>query len=490
MILFNLNKKAFKLSQILEPRDLQRLKSSLGNIFFKIPRRNLYYDNGKANNLGKNENMNFTNSLYTRNLDFVFNLGYNNISELVESNIPLLKMFSLTKDKKLIEKINEHYIDLLEALELGDISVLDEVLEKNLKFVLFNDIVKYSRKNFTFKIINKSSPIEIRFLAFNELYNIEIEREKNFISEDYVMAPFKKNKFILANENTYKPKDNKTILEIEDERKAFEKSDFKTISYNHFVNGLNEQFKVEYCKLKLKPNASDDDLQYFVSLMNSLEKTESKTDQYSMHLKNEFADYYILRDKFIKEKKEKVDLYLHFKENMPNQYKHFFENNANKSFFRNKIKTLKNNWFNKIITQRRQVFGKKSIQVIDVEITSKFRLEILDSDGKNVLNTKFNYYDIFKSASNEKAKNDCDNSSDPFKDLDYDKNYIFEIPEWKWNFNNDSYVQKHVLRIEFEKLNKRLFTSRNLYKTMKITDIDLALNGNRHVKWINENNNS
>jgi len=455
--------------------------NSLNLTFYKIQKKHLYYDSGKISLNNQNIRQNQLNTSYTRNMNFVFNIGYNSLSELIETNIPILKMFYLIRNKKLIQNIQNIYIDLLEAIEFADINALDEILEKNIKFVLYNDLVKYSKNKYSLKILNKNSPIEIRFLAFNELYNIEIDREKNFITQDYIMAPFKKNKFILSNENTYKLKELKTMNEIEFERNVFEKSDFKLIALNHFLNSIKDQFKLEYCRLKLKQNASDEDVQYLVSLMNSLEKTEFKNDQYSMHLKNEFADYYSLRDKFIKEKKEKVDLYIYFKESMPNQYRSFFEKNSNKSFLKNTIKRIKKLWFDKVINPRKYIFGKKSIQVIDVEISSKMRIEVFDENGENILYSKFAYLEDFtdKTEKRESRSNEENN--------DYDKNYIFDIPKWKWDLTEEDYSQKHILRIEFEKLNKKLFTSRNLYKTMKITDIDLALNGNRHFKLVKDN---
>jgi len=449
--------------------------------FYRIQKRNLYYETtGFASD--KNSNTKKTNNNLTRNIDFVFNLGYNSLSEFVENNIPITKTVSLIRNKKLINHIKNHYIDLLEAIEFGDVKVFDEILEKNLKYVLYNDIIKYSKNKYSFKILHKDAPIEIRFLAFNELYNIEIEREKNLITQDYVIAPFAKNKFILANENTYKLKDTKTVFEIDTERKSFENSDFKVIAWNHFQNGLKDQFKVEYLKLKLKPNASDEDLHYLIGLMNSLERIEFKTDQYCTHIKNEFGDYYTLRDKYLKEQKAKVDLYLHFKANMPSQYKTFFEKNSNKSMLRNMLVGLKRMWFDKVINPRKYAFGKKSVQVIDVEISSKMRIEIYDENGENILQSKFHYEEHFKT-NNVNKKEDKQEGGEQ-NASEYDKNYVFSIPRFKWDLSDEDYVQKHLLRIEFEKLNKKLFTSRNVYKSMRITDIDLALKGNRHYRLV------
>ena len=292
------------------------------------------------------------------------------------------------------------------------------------------------------------------------------------------MAPFKKNKYILANEKTYKIKENKSYQEIELEKKTFEESDFKAIAYTHFCGGLNDLFKIEYCKMKLKPNSSDEEIDYFVKIINRVENTEHSNDQYSMHLKKEFSDYFELREKFIKDKKEKVELYEYFKENLTNLYKQFFEKNSNKSFIRNMIVLMKRIWFNKINSPKKNVFGKKSIQVLDIEISSKMRIEIYDENNNNILDSKFGYSNIFKNYNQEK-----ENLND-FQE--YDNNYNFDIPKWEWDLNQLNYNQKHVIRIEYEKLNKRLFTSRNIYNTMKITDIDLALNGNRHFKIIKD----
>jgi hypothetical protein len=479
MLLTNINKSITKHSFCFFCKNTNFVKTTDNISIFKIQRKHLYYDTRTSVN--DNSKILGLNNIFTRNIDFVFNLGYNTLSELIETNISLFRMFSLIRNKKLNDNIKNHYIDLLEAIEIADVNVLDEILEKNFKFVLYNDLVKYSKKNYSIKIKNKKSPIDIRFLAFNELYNIEIDREKNLITDDFVIAPFRRNKFILANENTYKIKETKTVDEIEIEKKIFEKSDFKTIAYNHFTNGLRDRFKVEYCRKKLKQSATDDDIQYLVSIMSSLDKTEFNNDQYSIHIKNEFADYYTMRDKFIKEKKDNIDLYLYFKENMPNQYKTFFERNSNKSFFKNIIVKIKKGLFDKVINPRKYIFGKKSIQVIDVEISSKMRIEIFDENGQNIQYSKFNYGESF----DNKSK---DNKIDENINGDYDKNYIFDIPKWKWDLNHEDFIQKHLLRIEFEKLNKKLFTSRNVYKTLKITDIDLGLNGNKHYRLVKSNN--
>jgi hypothetical protein len=472
-----------------------------------IPNKTLYYDNLKFfqsqnNNQNQNNNNNikaYNNIInknnkikksidenFTRNLDFIFNIGYNKTSELIEKNIPIFQLIKLMQNKKLLENIKIFYIDLLEAIETGDINIFNEILEENLKFNLLKDLVKFSNKNFSLRILNKNSPIDIKLLAFNEIFNVEINREKNIKTSDFILAPFKKNKFILANQATYKIKENKNIMEIENEKKIFFSSVFKEIANRHFLDSLKEKFKVEYCKLKLKKNSSDEDLMYLIKIMKNLDDCELKDDIYSVNLKNEFGDYYTLRERFYKEEKEKIELYTYFKENMPMKYKHFFEKNSQKSIIRNITSNLRRSIFEKIINPRKYILGKKSVWVIDLEISSKMRLDVIDENGDNVLNKYYRYKETYQNKNN----NTNNNSNNPslITEEDYDENYIFELPRNLLDLDdNENYIQKHTFRIELEKLNKRLFTSRLLYNTMKITDIDLALKGNRHVKILDEN---
>lgn len=463
--------------------------------FLKIPNKKLYYDNLKNLYTNNNNKTNKNNNNNTRNLDFILNLGYNNTSSLIEKDISTIDSINFLRNKKLIENIKSFYTNLLESIVSGDVNTFDEILEKNLKFNLLNDLIKFSKKNYTPKISNENSPIEIKFLSFNEIFHVEIDREKNIKTPDFILAPFKKNKFILANSNTYKIKENKTIAEIENEKKIFFSSDFVEIANNHFLESLKEKFKVEYCKLKLKQNASDEDVLYLIKIMKNLDDCELKSDTYSVHLKNEFGDYYKLREKFYFSEKEKVELYEYFKENMPMKYKHFFEKNSQKSLVRNFVSNFRRIIFEKIINPRKYILGKKSVYVIDLEIFSKKRLEFFDENGENIL-LKYGYKENFLAEKVQKLNSKTTSGiyADEDKEFannndneDYDDNYVFKLPKSFWDFEDENFVQKHTMRIEVEKLNKRLFTSRLVLKSMKITDIDLALKGNRHVKIVEEN---
>ena len=174
MLLFSTKNKFYGIKQI-NAKSNKIFK--INNTFIKLSKKNLYYDIGKINTSNKNTNFSKGNS-HTRNLDFVFNLGYNNLSDLIETNIPFSKMFWFLRNKKLINKIKTNYFDLIEAIEFGDIEALDEILEQNIKYCLYNDLTKYNKNKYTFKILNKSSPLDIKFLAFNELFNIEMTEKK------------------------------------------------------------------------------------------------------------------------------------------------------------------------------------------------------------------------------------------------------------------------------------------------------------------------
>jgi hypothetical protein len=109
------------------------------------------------------------------------------------------------------------------------------------------------------------------------------------------------------------------------------------------------------------------------------------------------------------------------------------------------------------------------------------RLEILDKEGKNILESEYNYINKMKSGKNLKNADDYDQDV-----IGYDTSiYKFNIPDRKWNYNNNEYMQTHLLRFEFEvKKNNIRNIFRDSYNTLLITDIDLSLKGNKHFKFV------
>ena len=131
--------------------------------------------------------------------------------------------------------------------------------------------------------------------------------------------------------------------------------------------------------------------------------------------------------------------------------------------------------------------------MLDVEIISKMRLEFVEQiqgGERNVLNLygyRENFLEKSEGTKLSKEKSKGPEEENIYETEEYDEKYIFKMPKSYRDFNDDNFVQKHTLRIEVEKLNKRLFTSRLVLKSMRLTDIDLSLKGNRHVKIVETN---
>ena len=86
-------------------------------LLLNTQKRFIYYDNLDSN----------------RNIDFVFNLGYNDLTTKVKSNLGFMKLTKYLFKKQLLNRIRHYYKHLIFSIEEGEIQIFDEILEKNLK---------------------------------------------------------------------------------------------------------------------------------------------------------------------------------------------------------------------------------------------------------------------------------------------------------------------------------------------------------------------
>lgn len=437
-------------------------KSIRNRLLFNTPKRFIYYDNLDSN----------------RNIDFVFNLGYNDLSTKVKSNLGFMKLTKFLFKKQLLSRIRHYYKHLIFSIEEGEIQIFDEILEKNLKYSLFLDLKKLYEKKYNFKVVNKNEPIFVKILNVYEMDNVNINRELNGEISEYDLAYSKDgNKIFLNKYDPYEQLklEGRSYFDIEREKDAFYKSEYKDQAEKKFYDEAKIQYAFEYLKAKMGNKLSEKNAEYVSNLIDQLEKKEKKTDPYSLELKNQFADYYTNKEKKIQEKVKAADLYDYFRVTMPSHYDTFskvFE--AKKSFFSKLTSNIRQKFYRRFIAKSKHVSKEKTLFIVDVEVTSKMRLEIVNENNENVLDSDYFYSRKMKLSS---FNTDSDHSS-------YDTSiYNFKIPDRKWNYNNPEFMQTHILRIEYERKNKFQNILKKPYNNMLITDIDFSLKGNKHFKF-------
>jgi hypothetical protein len=320
-----------------------------------------------------------------------------------------------------------------------------------------------TQKGYNFQLKNSNEEIFLKILSYYELENINIDRSKNGDINNYYLDYIGKNRIVLLKEK--KNDEFKTYPEIQKERKIFEKSEYKQTTLNKLTEELENKFNLEYARSKVGKIAGDKEIEYIANIIESLNK-EHQDDPYIKNLKEEFSDYFTNKEKYIKTNLSQTDLYLYFKEKSPGVYKRLF--NTKPSILKSFIKSFRNYFKGK------RNFSNKKLCVIDVEIISKMRLDVIDNNGNNLLEKEYSYSRLMKN-SGIKAKEEY---------LNYDTSiYEFKLPDHKWDINNKEFIQSHVIRFEFEK--KGFFNNliKNPYKNMLITDIDLALKGNKHFSF-------
>jgi hypothetical protein len=356
---------------------------------------------------------------------------------------------------------------MLKSIESGNTEQINKIVEQKLRGILYSDLSRFSKKDYQINLVNQSAPIYFKFLNFYELENINLNREANKDLSEHKLQ-YNKHRISISNENTNS--DLKSAYDIIKEREVFNKSEYRQMAEQRFKEDLNIQFNVQYARNKVGVNASDKEIEYIANIIENL--NSNNDDAYIKHLKEEFSDYFYEKQKYLKEKSE-GDLYQYFTEKFPGSYRKLFD--KKESSFKRFTKSLKSS-FKNIFGRRNNKLSKgKTLYVFDVEVLSEMRIEIIDKDSINVLESEYNYSNAIRKNMIAIKENN----------LNYDTSvYSFKLPEYKWNMKNKNYIQSHIIRFEYEKKNFSLNFFNNLYKNMTITDIDLALKGNNHFNSI------
>lgn len=432
------------------------------NNFYKLRRCSLYYDNVNAE----------------RNIDFVLNLGMNRVPDKISSNLNIFTLFKFLLKRKFIGLMKRNYREMLKSMASLDTSGIDRTAEPRLKYVIYSDLVKLSKKGFHVKVVNESAQIYLKILNVYELQNVNVDRDFNGDLDDYEIKYKGKSKIILSKADPNITRDRRSLEEIEKDREIFEGSDFKDLSLNRLRENALMEFNVNYAKVKMGKNQNEQNLEYISNLIDNLNKSEKEDNPYSAELKNEFKDYYSARDKHIMDRVNSTDLYEYFRINFPSHYNKLFSavKSKNIGIARTLMTSLRKHWLDRFSERSKTIAHDKTLYVVDVEMVSQMRLDILDKEGRNVLETVYNYSNVMKSSSNMVSNNN--------ELLDYDTSiYKFTIPESKWNTSDRNYMQTHLVRFEFEKKTKFKNILKSSYDTLMITDIDLALKGNKHFNF-------
>jgi len=444
---------------------INKVNKTTFNSFTKLSKAFLYYDNTSID----------------RNLNFVMNLGYNNASTYLKSNISFIKLTRSYFHFLLKIHMRRLYKQLLKSIETSKIEVLDQILEKDLKLQLYRDISLFSNKNYKIRIVNTKEPIYLKFINIYELENINVDRDLNGNYKDYIMEYKSKNRISVGKaqqNNIFKIKSKK---DIEKEREAFLKSEFNDIALKKLKFEAEMDYNMDYAQKKLGKNIKNEkEINHISNLLDTLKKLENDDSEGAKMVYEKYKDYYMGKSDFIDKKVNSTDLFEFFVFNMKDQYQSLFGSVVDKKtgMIGNIIRWFKKQWILRVMKYSKKVSADKLLYVYDVEVTSKMRIDILDENGDNILDSQYDY------STQMKAVNNSFNNSD---NLNYDTGiYNFKTPEVLWNIQNKEYHQRHVIRFEFEK--KRRFQNlwKSPYKNMIISDIDLVMKGNKHFKFDDE----
>jgi hypothetical protein len=429
----------------------------------KINKKFIYYDNLEVD----------------RNLDFVLNLGYNSIPSKINSEIKIRNLLSLMFKRRLISTIKKRYKNLLYSIEQGDLEIMDNSLEDNIRYVLFRDLKTMYEKSYSIQVVNKKDPIYVKILNVYELENVNVDRRTNGEITEKDLMYMGKSKIILSK---YDPsvelaKDGKSYGEIQREREEFEKSGFRQAALDKLKETVRQDYNFQYAKEKIGVDKSDRNIEYISNLIAHLENSEKQEDLYSQQVKIQFSDYYKNRSNFINEKLKSPDLFNFFRTNMKSEYRSFLIfHEARQGILKKFLSSIRKRFIKRYAPKSQRITKEKTLYVIDVEISSRMRLEIKDENSKNVLDSIYNYKNRIKRQLNL-IKNNVEY-------LNYDTGvYKFSLPDKRWDYNHEEFHQTHVIRFEYEKTNTLRTIFRKPYDTLKITDIDLCLKGNKHFKF-------
>jgi hypothetical protein len=382
--------------------------------------------------------------------------------------------------------MRHYYKHLLESIEKGEIQIFEEILEKNLQFCLYSDLKKMYEKNYSIKLLNPKEPIFLKILSINEMPNVNVDRDKNpEINEKdiiYSLSGGGNKIYINQNDPDFENKlQGKTYIDITREKEVFNKSEFKNLTYDHLKREAKYLYGIEYAKNKMGSKFNEKNIQQISNLIEQLENSVKNDDPYAIEIKNQFADYHLGRQSFIDDKLKTTDLYEYFKLNLPSHFNQFLDQyESNMSLIQRLLYNIRKRFNKKYSSRSKQISSNKTLIVIDVEFTSKMRLEILDENENNILESVYSYKDRIKRKLNDTHfKNSLENNESK-----YDSNiYKLNTPDRKWNYLNPDFMQSHIFRFEFEKKNKFRNIFRHPYNSLLITDIDLCLKGNKHFKF-------
>jgi hypothetical protein len=105
------------------------------------------------------------------------------------------------------------------------------------------------------------------------------------------------------------------------------------------------------------------------------------------------------------------------------------------------------------------------------------RIELINKDGENVLEKDYNYSQAIKSSLNFIFQENNEVA-------EYDTSlYKLKPSSHIWDITSPEYLQRHIIRFEYERKSMVQFMLKNPLNKMKITDIDIALKGNKHFNF-------
>lgn len=434
----------------------------------------------------------YYSSSFKRNIDMVFNIG--NENEILNShpkNLSSLEKLLYKKYyKSILSEISLIYNKILNAIDENNPKVLldNEYIDVRLYYLLIKDMIKY-RSDLTVQRNHKEvtyiEPVNINFL-----YGIEIDRLKNMNKGLSMMNQIDKRTFEfvgyekLGNEvssNTDDYKDFKYIDKYKYIMNNYRLSDIINNMKNEKTSELekkllkNESLQMKL-RQKLKSHLEDENIIYYLSSMISKSRIEDKDiKQYKAilseneNIKKEVNNIfdnekkegdsiddiiYSWVDKKISEKgkvnKENMDLYVFFMKE-----RKYIEENMKKinliDYYKYRFPDEYNEFYNRMIGNYKfasslyKTNHNNPIILLDVAISSNKRL-------------------VFSNKVEKKEENN------------EEKIFVFQVEEKK---SIEDILQKHVFRVEFEKPSFFVCLFRQKIK-IKVTDIDLALEGNRH----------
>lgn len=427
--------------------------------FYKISVKRIYYDIKR----------NF------RNLEFCFNLGQNNIANEIKSNVGLVELVKNYFNRKLTNSIKKTYKNLLIAISEGNIQYLNKHLESKLKNLLIYDLSNITKKGYNIELLNQDSEIFVRYINIFKLHNVNVKRDKNDSLEDYEILQIGKNSVIFQKiDKNQRLKEFKSENKLAKEEELFMKSNYRETALNHLKENLVNEYNIEYSKKNLKSNSNEDEIEKFGGLISSLQMAErDPNDPFSKQIKEDFKDYFENKRKFIENGLKNTNLFNYFRQNLPSQYKDLTQNQMKEPFFVSISKFFRKKWVD-ITYSSALMSSKKILYVIDVEISTKMRLNIKNQKEENILNSE---------AFSEEINTVNDSLAD---EEEYDPAYKLNnsnkssLQKQTSDPNSKEFIQKHLIRFEFEKTAKFHNIFKNYLKDIQITDIDLAMKGNRH----------